>query len=167
MIYKRVCRGCGKGFLAAPRQFVCSVECRRTTANRSRKKWADDNRETLRLAARKNWQRKRICRQCHKEFGAIHANQFLCSFSCKKDLFYSTPWLIEGKRVRGRKSFKAARAQLLASQQSCLACGTTEQLTADHIKPLSAGGSHDIENLQVLCRRCNAKKSTKEIRYGL
>lgn len=31
-------------------------------------------------------------------------------------------------------------------------------LTKDHIRPVSAGGSDDLENMQTLCRRCNELK---------
>lgn len=43
----------------------------------------------------------------------------------------------------------------------CQSCGQTNQqteLTIDHIIPLARGGSHDLSNLQTLCRSCNAKK---------
>jgi 5-methylcytosine-specific restriction endonuclease McrA len=33
------------------------------------------------------------------------------------------------------------------------------QAHLDHIKPLSRGGHHTYENTQVLCRRCNMRKS--------
>lgn len=32
------------------------------------------------------------------------------------------------------------------------------QLTADHVIPLSMGGSRGADNLQVLCRDCNSTK---------
>jgi 5-methylcytosine-specific restriction endonuclease McrA len=38
---------------------------------------------------------------------------------------------------------------------ACAWCGCTDKpLTRDHIVPLSRGGSHDITNIQPLCRRC-------------
>ncbi len=43
----------------------------------------------------------------------------------------------------------------------CCRCPNTENLEIDHIIPLSKGGRHDEDNFQVLCRRCNRKKSNK------
>lgn len=40
----------------------------------------------------------------------------------------------------------------------CLGCKALEDLTVDHIVPVSRGGSSDIGNLQTLCRSCNSKK---------
>jgi len=42
----------------------------------------------------------------------------------------------------------------------CKHCGTYVDLTVDHIKPESKGGSLDMDNLQTLCRSCNSKKGT-------
>jgi hypothetical protein len=42
--------------------------------------------------------------------------------------------------------------------KKCLKCGTAENLTIDHILPLSRGGNDDMTNLQALCRTCNWRK---------
>lgn len=47
----------------------------------------------------------------------------------------------------------------------CLACGTSDNLSADHIVPLSRLGSNGIQNIQPLCRPCNSSKGTKIIDY--
>ncbi len=44
---------------------------------------------------------------------------------------------------------------------TCKFCGTRENLSIDHVRPESKGGTLDIENLQTLCRSCNSKKNTK------
>lgn len=60
--------------------------------------------------------------------------------------------------------------ELLKAQYNwtCPSCRRQEpniKLTADHIIPLARGGSHNIENIQPLCGRCNSRKSTKTIKY--
>jgi 5-methylcytosine-specific restriction endonuclease McrA len=47
----------------------------------------------------------------------------------------------------------------------CACCGKKAELTADHIVPLSRGGSNDIANIQPLCKLCNSKKHTKTVDY--
>lgn len=47
----------------------------------------------------------------------------------------------------------------------CLRCGTTDNVTKDHIQPISRGGSNDINNLQPLCGPCNSWKHTKTIDF--
>jgi 5-methylcytosine-specific restriction endonuclease McrA len=47
----------------------------------------------------------------------------------------------------------------------CLVCGTTQNITKDHIIPISKGGSNSIDNLQPLCKAHNSSKWTKTIDY--
>ena len=44
----------------------------------------------------------------------------------------------------------------------CRYCGNDENLQIDHIISRKNGGTHDLENLQVLCRDCNLRKSSKD-----
>ena len=48
---------------------------------------------------------------------------------------------------------------------SCLACGSPEQPTQDHIVPLAKGGLHHPTNLQPLCRPCNERKQARTVDY--
>lgn len=43
----------------------------------------------------------------------------------------------------------------------CLKCGAQDRLEVDHIVPVSLGGSNYLNNLQILCRTCNASKLNK------
>ncbi|MBT1161255.1 HNH endonuclease signature motif containing protein [Bifidobacterium sp. SO1] len=57
------------------------------------------------------------------------------------------------KRVYARDGYK------------CLRCGSTKNLTIDHIYPWSMGGRDDIDNFQTLCQSCNSWKHTKVIDF--
>jgi 5-methylcytosine-specific restriction endonuclease McrA len=49
---------------------------------------------------------------------------------------------------------------------ACLSCGVTDRiLEADHVVPLTKGGSDDISNIQPLCGECNRHKFTAIIDY--
>ena len=43
----------------------------------------------------------------------------------------------------------------------CVKCGSTEDLEIDHVIPWSQGGGNGPEDLQILCRSCNRRKSDK------
>lgn len=43
----------------------------------------------------------------------------------------------------------------------CSVCGNSEKLCIDHIFPVSRGGFTKMENLQILCEKCNLQKGNK------
>lgn len=45
---------------------------------------------------------------------------------------------------------------------TCRHCGTKENLSIDHIYPEVWGGATTLDNLQTLCRPCNARKSDRK-----
>lgn len=49
----------------------------------------------------------------------------------------------------------------------CLACGTTENISMDHIVPIALGGTHSADNVQPLCRSCNSKKHLNVVDYRI
>jgi hypothetical protein len=46
---------------------------------------------------------------------------------------------------------------------ACIYCGSDKQLEADHILPLSRGGSNAFVNLATACRSCNLSKGSKAV----
>jgi hypothetical protein len=83
------------------------------------------------------------------------------------DLF--VPWLTrtdsvvaaEHRRRRAHVSHHH-RAELLERDgHQCNACPATDDLTIDHIIPITKGGTDDLDNLRILCRRCNSSKKDR------
>lgn len=56
------------------------------------------------------------------------------------------------------KRRRRKQARKLLRDSCCARCGGTENLTIDHIKALSAGGTDAWSNLQALCATCNLFK---------
>ena len=52
-------------------------------------------------------------------------------------------------------------ALAIRRQPFCGNCGTDRDLTADHVIPRSKGGRNTLDNVRVLCRKCNASKKDR------
>lgn len=74
---------------------------------------------------------------------------------CLKDIFTST------KRRSTYINPKLRKKVLDKYKHTCVHCGTKENLSIDHIIPVSKGGKDLFSNLQVLCKSCNSKKGDK------
>lgn len=67
-------------------------------------------------------------------------------------------------KVRNESRFRSLRLKtpeinsLLQSKTFCVMCGGDENLEIDHVIPRSRGGTNKVDNLQWLCRPCNAAK---------
>jgi 5-methylcytosine-specific restriction endonuclease McrA len=67
-----------------------------------------------------------------------------------------------GWEANGSYTQKEWDSLLENTGHKCLACGRVDRpLTADHVIPLSKGGSNTIDNIQPLCGPCNSSKHTK------
>lgn len=71
------------------------------------------------------------------------------------------------KKTKAGGSFSAKQWLNLCKSYNnkCLCCNKRKRLEADHVIPVTKGGSSDISNIQPLCRSCNAIKGTKTIDY--
>lgn len=62
--------------------------------------------------------------------------------------------------IRHSRQWQAVRKAVIARDQVCTVCGTDENLSVDHIIPISKGGSElDPENLTTMCMTHNRQKS--------
>ncbi len=53
------------------------------------------------------------------------------------------------------------REVLRRDKHSCQYCGSTKQLTLDHVIPRSKGGKHSWDNVVIACERCNSRKGDR------
>ena len=65
-----------------------------------------------------------------------------------------------------RKEFHASRERIYITLVErdgafCRMCGSESDLTIDHDIPVTAGGTNELENLSILCRSCNSRKSNR------
>ena len=69
-----------------------------------------------------------------------------------------------GEKIEERRPFtlEEKKVMLRKSKSKCCCCGkilTTKTMTAEHVIPLSRGGTNDMSNLIALCFDCNQYKS--------
>ena len=53
------------------------------------------------------------------------------------------------------------REVLRRDKHTCQYCGSTKQLTLDHVIPRSKGGKHTWDNVVTACERCNSRKGDR------
>lgn len=72
-------------------------------------------------------------------------------------LMFYKDWEIAGKANQDTRQ----RLYLIKTHGKCANCGSTKNLTQDHIHPSSKGGKNGLHNKQLLCQSCNKKKADK------
>lgn len=153
----RKCMVCGTEYTRMSNvQKYCSLTCYRIAKNKRRR--VPD--------------RYVICESCGKTYKQHKSNQRVCSNNCYNKLYrmghlkehaFQTKTRKHEKRATsdGSVTFEVWERLKRACNYTCLCCGKQEPevtLTMDHIKPLSKGGTHTIDNLQPLCMSCNCSK---------
>ena len=68
---------------------------------------------------------------------------------------------IRNRVVQGKKFLLDAKQIARIYSKPCYRCGTKENISLDHVIPISRGGNHSIGNLMPLCRPCNSSKGKK------
>lgn len=67
----------------------------------------------------------------------------------------------EADRLRAKARALHGDSVFARDGHRCVYCGATDDLTLDHVRPLTRGGSNEMTNLATACRGCNSSKSDR------
>jgi len=114
------------------------------------------NKEKV-LASIKIWQEKNKdhVSAYKKQYALLNKNRFRAYCRNRRALM---------RNANGSHSHEEIELLLTKQKYKCAicSCNIREVHHADHIEPLSKGGSNDILNIQMLCPKCNMRKSNKD-----
>ena len=109
--------------------------------------------------------RKKSCIVCGVEMEIRTNNVKYCLF-CALERRRSRKMSDRRKSLfRSDESWSRVKKIFMNTCPSCKLSEPEVRLEIDHIRPLSRGGSDDLDNIQVLCGRCNMRKFTKDIDF--
>lgn len=92
----------------------------------------------------------------------IISKHYLNNFYKIKELIRNEP-RVHAQKFIGRKKIRSFIFN--RDNNICLCCGSSDNLSIDHIIPVSKYGENNLMNLQTLCKSCNSRKSNKYIDY--
>ena len=145
--YAGYCKVCAKGFKRK------GYAKNKDKINASRKIWRDNNKDKIREHGR-----------TYRKNNRDTINQYRAEYYKEnKDIIN----LRRGKYRKKRRTedefiLEDWKGLLLDANYRCQRCGSKENLTVDHIMPLSLGGTNTIDNCQILCLTCNASKGNTD-----
>jgi HNH endonuclease len=67
----------------------------------------------------------------------------------------------ETRQDRRRVSKEVRNAVWIRDGAACVECGSKIYLEFDHVIPVAKGGGNTVNNIQLLCRDCNGRKSDR------
>lgn len=109
--------------------------------------------------------KKRLCRECSMESAESFVKLNLGGFMIFWLAHLQDKYFGNIRKKRNCYLPQEVRKTILEKYKfTCQICGTNEKLTIDHIKPVSKGGNDELDNLTILCKSCNSKKSNKYVR---
>lgn len=89
------------------------------------------------------------------------------SFLIKEELENTNSETLATRRAKKRLRMYAnlftrgLRKKMITEESFCLKCSSQENLVLDHIVPIAKEGKNIVDNIQVLCQKCNRQKSDK------
>jgi 5-methylcytosine-specific restriction endonuclease McrA len=125
--------------------------------NITKKEWAKSNPQKVKESSAKCYKKhKREYQKKNRDYSRSHPEVSKAAKAKRRT-----------RIAKGGGSFSAKQWLNLCNSYNnkCSRCNKRKRLEADHVIPVTKGGSSDISNIQPLCRSCNASKGTKTIDY--
>ncbi len=180
-VTRRICPGCGRvrpvvDFMPdKPRSPIrhLSSRCRDCRAAAT-KAYREQNRERL-PAPQRAWNARNAERlkpyraehyQAHQELRrAQERARYAQEYAANPEKYIAKFHERRSRLLSNGGSYTPEEWEALCARYGsiCLLCRRKVKLTVDHIVPISRGGTNDIDNLQPMCRSCNASKGNKII----
>lgn len=168
------CKKCGTSeWYSSGNCVLCSKEANSRWRQSNSGHPRHNNSETARESSRR-WKRKNraAVNEYNKKWSRAHPEARLQNH---RRWYQANPEAVTANTQRRRTrstsaggSFTAGEFKALISHygNKCLCCGRSDvKLTADHVIPVSRGGTSNIDNIQPLCKSCNSQKHDKTIDY--
>jgi hypothetical protein len=124
------------------------------------------NRQRLKEAHKKwhqdNWESAKEYAQNYRTQNKEKCNTMTKTWRDKNKVKFSNLLHKRNKTLKANGVFEISAKDLKKLQVSnCFYCGQNENLSIDHIVPVSKGGRHSIGNLVRACQSCNSSKNNK------
>lgn len=178
---QKTCKECGE--IKPVSEFYCNSNssgyrprckaCYQLDSSRRRKERGYKTSPEARDRARRGWEERNP--EWRKEYQLRYQRENRDRLNARRRANYANDPSMVKRYVHKRRALLAGAEGSFTSDEwnalvescegRCLACGSDENLTPDHVVPLSKGGSNWIENIQPLCRSCNAKKHVETTDY--
>lgn len=137
--------------------------------NKNRKNWKESQERAYKKYYQKNKEKIADIRRKYRE-----NNRELIKENKRKYLKTEKGKLLHRLRCNKRRgnikttadgsvTMNSIRGMFCGQNNKCNICGCDISIDyhIDHIKPLSKGGTHTIENIQLLCPLCNLRKGDR------
>ena len=117
------------------------------------RRWYESNKERLKDRASAYYKKnKKKCKASMGRYRASHPDMNIVKHAKRR-----------ARALQAGGSFTSCEWSSLKKKYKnvCLCCNKRKKLTADHVIPVSKGGSSNITNIQPLCGFCNSRKGTR------
>lgn len=161
----RFCNICGKEYLQYRKALFCSQDCRKEHCRRLSQKRADSKSTII----------TSVCKECGKEFSykaykrtteIVYCSDKCLKKACRRNAKHNRRIVIK----QAKKEPISMNYLMKKYRSRCQMCDckvhrsngkdwSPNIATIDHIIPVSKGGTHTYDNVQLLCAMCNTRKS--------